>query len=660
MATEAIRVRAMSLSAARTSDAKWYAGLALVAIIPYLNTLWNGFVYDDVYQVLDNPYIRSFRYIKQILTTSVWSFRYSLQGTTNYYRPLLSLDYLVLYQVYGPLPYGFHLANVLTHAAVVIMLFVVTKRLFQSRAIAVVTAIVFALHPVHVEAVAWVAAIPDLQLALFLLIAFWLYLDVGDARRKRWWTWPALCSIFSLALICKEPAIAFPGIALAYEHLSRTDILQTNWKQKAGRYTPIFLMAAVYLGFRVWFMGGLVPRLQKPNVNWPAAFLSSLSLFNAYMNKLVWPGRLTISYSFNPSSSLLDPGVLAGVAWAAGLCFLCFLSWKRERRLVTLGVIWMVATLAPALNARWLPTGVFAERYLYVPSIGFSWLVGLGFVKLWEEAAARKVTARKAAFTGAAVLLGVLAVAHIISRDRDWHDDTRFYRVAVEQDPDDANLRADLGAAYWNDHREAAAEQEWNAALAIDPNNTWALCNLGIARMSHKQYPEAADFLRRAIASRRYYTDAHLNLATVLQGMGRADEAESEYQRALQLSPLNTAARNRYASFLLASGRAGAAQAQYEQSLGVLPTEDALDSLGDFAFQRSHFDLAERYFRQAADLNPFDSHAHLKLVCIYAANGRGAEASREFELGEKTDSTADPLNQEARAALDKTQPRPHQ
>jgi protein O-mannosyl-transferase len=644
--------------ARNSGDALWCALLGLIAVVPYINTLWNGFVCDDDHQVLGNPYIRSFHFIRQILTTSVWSFKYSSQVTTNYYRPLMSLDYLLLYQTYGPLAYGFHLANVLTNAAVVIMLFAVTKRLFHSRAIAVVTALIFALHPVHVEAVAWVAAITDLQLALFLLVAFWLYLDVGDAHRKRWWTWPALCAVFSLALLCKEPAIAFPGIVLVYEHLVRADRRETNWKQKAARYAPLFVLVAIYLSLRMWFMGGLVPRLQKPEVSWPVAFLSSASLFNEYMNKLIWPVRLMMYYPFVPSTSLLDPRVLAGAAWAAGLCSLCLLL-RKHTYIVTLGVFWMVATLAPTLNARWLPAGAFAERYLYVPSIGFSWLVALGLVALWENAASRKVTALKIAFACSALLLGILGAARIVIRNRDWHDDTTFYRVAVEQDPNNATLRADLGAAYWNTHHEAAAEQEWNTALADEPTNMLALFNLGIARLSRKQYPEAEDFLRRAIAERHYFTDAHLNLAVALEGMGRGDEAESEYLQALQLSPLSTEAHNSYASFLMASGRARAAQAQYEQSLAVLPTAGALDSLGDFAFQRSQFDLAGRYFRQAAELDRFDAHAHLKLVCIYAANGQSAEASREFQLGEMTDATTDPLNQEARAALDKLR-QPHE
>jgi len=633
------------------STVPYYGVLALIAIVPYLNTLWNGFVYDDIYQVLGNPYIRSFHYLRQILTTSVWSFRYAAQGTTNYYRPLMSLDYLLLYQIYGPLAYGFHLANLLTHAVVVLLLFAITNRLTGSKALAFVAAALFALHPVHVEAVAWVAAIPDLQLAMFLLVAFWLYLDLAEAGRRRWWTWPALLATFALALICKEPAAAFPFIALGYETFVSPSCEHTTWRQKAGRVAPLFTLLGIYLGLRAWFMGGLVPRLQKPEITWPVTFLSSASLFNDYMNKLIWPVRLMASYVFVPAVSFSDPRVIAGVAWGLALCLASLLLWKQSR-LVAFSVLWMVLTLAPVMNARWLPTGVFAERYLYVPSIGLSWLVAYGAVTLWQELQTRKATALRLAFAGAAVLLSVLATLRIVTRNRDWHDDITFYRVTSEQDPDSASLKADLGAAYWNMHQEDTAERQWKLALTIDPNNTWALFNLGIARLSHKQYPEAVGFLRRTVATRRYYTDAHLNLAIALAQMGDISEAESEFQLALKLSPLSADAHNHYAVFLAELGRTDEAQAQYLQSVAALPTTDALDRLGDLAIENSRPGAAELYFQQAASLDRFDSHAHLKLVCLYAASGKATEAAREYQLGEMTDTANDSLNLQARAALD--------
>ena len=329
-------------------DALYYAVLLSVAVLPYLNTLGFGFVYDDNYQIVENPYVHSFHYLKQILISSVWSFKYS-RIPTNYYRPLMSLEYVFLYKTYGPIAYVFHLANVLTHAAVVVLLFAVGRRLLNSERVAFLAAVLFALDPVHTESVAWVAAIPDIQLALFLMIAFWFYLEMGEPSRSQWWTPVAMNGVFFLALFSKEPAVAFPVIAVFYEHLLRADRDRTNWKQKLGRYGPLFILTGVYLIARVLLIGGLIPKLQRPRLSWPSALLSAVSLFGKYMNKLAWPVRLKMFYAFRAANSLRDPGFLIGVAWILSLGLLCWFLWKRNRPLV-LPVLWMVATLAPALQ----------------------------------------------------------------------------------------------------------------------------------------------------------------------------------------------------------------------------------------------------------------------------------------------------------------------
>ncbi len=165
--------------------------LALLAALPYANTLFNAFVYDDNTQVLNNPYIQNFGHLREIFTTTVWSY-VGVQGVTNYYRPMMTLGYLLCHQLFGPLAYGFHLVNVLLHAGVTCALFLLTVRLFGHRGLAFVAAGLFALHPVHTESVAWVAAVTDLELTFFYLLTFWFFLGVArpGAGVPRAWSWP--------------------------------------------------------------------------------------------------------------------------------------------------------------------------------------------------------------------------------------------------------------------------------------------------------------------------------------------------------------------------------------------------------------------------------------------------------------------------------------
>src|SRR5271167_625183 len=132
------------------STARLVLVLVLGALAPYANTLLNGFVYDDNTQVMNNPYIQNFHHLREIFTTTVWSY-IGTQGVTNYYRPMMTAGYLVCYRMFGPLAYGFHLANVLLHAAVVCALFFAAWSLLERRDAAFASALIFALHPIHSE-----------------------------------------------------------------------------------------------------------------------------------------------------------------------------------------------------------------------------------------------------------------------------------------------------------------------------------------------------------------------------------------------------------------------------------------------------------------------------------------------------------------------------
>ena len=198
--------------------------LALVALaaLPYFNSLRNGFVYDDLDQVVANPYIRDFHHLREIFTSSVWSFMGDFRGATNYYRPAMSLGYLFCYQVFGPDARGFHLANFLANLGVVLLVFLVTLRMFRSPAVALVAASLFALHPIHSEAVDWIAAITELELALFYLLTFEFFLVSGRAAGKCSARFQiAMAGSFALALLSKEQALTLPLLATLYEHFFR-------------------------------------------------------------------------------------------------------------------------------------------------------------------------------------------------------------------------------------------------------------------------------------------------------------------------------------------------------------------------------------------------------------------------------------------------------
>src|SRR5579864_3273116 len=194
--------------------------LFLLAFLPYVNTLFNQFVYDDGFQVVGNPYAHSFKYLRQIFTTTVWSFL-GAQGVSNYYRPMMTLGYLLTYQVAGLTPFTYHLVNVLLNGIVVWLVFAILRKLSGER-VALIAAGLFALHPIHTEPVAWIAAVTDLELAIFYLATFLLYLKLPDARNKSL-ARAAMCGCFILSLLSKEQAMTLPVLAVLFEHFYRDD-----------------------------------------------------------------------------------------------------------------------------------------------------------------------------------------------------------------------------------------------------------------------------------------------------------------------------------------------------------------------------------------------------------------------------------------------------
>ncbi|MGH9469716.1 MAG: tetratricopeptide repeat protein [Terriglobia bacterium] len=622
------------------------AFLALASVLPYANTLLNGFVYDDLTQVMNNPYIVNFHHLRQIFSTGVWSY-IGQQGVSNYYRPMMTFGYLLGYHAFGKVAFGYHLVNVALELAVVWILFGLTLTLFRRRDVAFLAALIFALHPVHVESVAWIAAVTDLQLTLFYLLTFWLFVAlVRPGGRRSTLAFAGMVICYVLALLSKEQALTLPVLAMFYEYACRSDRAASSSGQKLARYGVLWLLAGGYLLARARLLGALAPVNQMPRLTWPQTFLSAFALAGHYVEKMLWPVSLCAFYVFHKSASLLDWRVLAGLAIAAGSIALFAAMWKRER-LVSFGVLWFFITLAPVLNARWMAANVFAERYLYLPSVGFCWVLGWCLAALWFAAAPARRVQRGLAAAFAVVL--VLCAARIVTRNRDWNNNVRLYTRTLEQQPDAYAILNNLGAVYWAQGKAAAAQKEWLRALVLHPKNTIVLNNLGLFYAKEKDYAKAVECFERAMRLKPAYTDPHLNLGGTEEQMGDLGKAERQLRTAAALAPLSVRAQNELGELLLKEGRQTEAQKQFEAAERIDPNGEALDRLGEIYLRAGRIEDAARVYTSALGLNPIDSVAHFGLAEIDAARGRVDDARKEYEAGLRVD----PRNAPARVALKK-------
>jgi Tfp pilus assembly protein PilF len=646
--------------ATRTSpDTIAVLGLLLLALVPYLNTLGNAFVYDDIPQLVDNPYVHSFRFLGKIFGSTVWTFQ-GAQGVTNYYRPLMSFAYLICYSLFGPITFGFHLVNLVFHGAVVLLLFTLTERLFGDRLLALSAAGLFALHPIHTESVAWIAGLPDLELSFFFLLTFLCYLGLaraGSEHRASWKLYAPMLASYVMALLSKEQALVLPALAAVYEHFYRDDRSATSSRLKLSRYLPLFATAAAYLAFRIVGFGGFAPSVSRPDLGWGGVILSAIALTGGYLWKLIWPVHLSAFYVFHESHSIRDPRVLAGLI-ALLICLAMFVWLWRSAHELSFSFLWMGATLAPVLNARWLPAGVFAERYLYLPSMGFCWLAAWAATKAWRAAPTEKPTPlRLLLWRTMPVALGIVAIlygARTIRRNRDWRSDEVLYQRILDEQPDAQFIRTNLGVIYFNRGDMAGAEREWTRSLGPLRPYAATLNDMGLLRSSQKRYDEAISYFEQAMQLRPNYVDPYKNLAVAYAEMGRSAGAEREFRKAVELAPLNSGVRDAYGHFLLDQSRPAEAQEQFAASAENDPNADAYSNLGDLLLYGGNIEKARAAYRAAIALNAFDNRAHLGLATLDEQAGRTADALAEY----RASLDLDPTNAGALAGVQRLAPPP--
>src|ERR1700680_4676270 len=270
--TARARSRGSTHRPADQREAVTFLVLFLLAFLPYANTLLSAFVYDDGAQILENPYVHSFHYLREIFGTTVWSFQ-GAQGVTNYYRPLMSFGYLLFYQIAGGVPFSFHVANIVLNVVVVLLVFSLLRRLSGER-VGLIAAGLFALHPIHTESVAWVAGVTDLELAVFYLLTFLLYLRLSEPDKGYGWR-GAMCWSFGLALLSKEQAMTLPVLVTLFEHFYRDDRAATSVRQKVSRYGPLWAVACLYLVVRGVLLGGVASVVSRPTLSWYEVVLSA-------------------------------------------------------------------------------------------------------------------------------------------------------------------------------------------------------------------------------------------------------------------------------------------------------------------------------------------------------------------------------------------------
>ncbi len=567
------------------ADTPWAAvSLVLLAtFLAYSNTLGFKFVYDDRGQILANVQVHAWRYVPHYFFEGVWNFAYpGIHG--NYYRPLFLLFLLLNYKIFGPYAAGWHLVSVAAHMGVTYLVYLLARRLTGGEGTALIAALIFGLHPVHIESVAWISGITDPLLALFLLPAFLCYLNTREqASRRRLWLAGSL-ALYGLAMLSKETALILPILIFTFEWLWQDASNQSGLRlvfERARtavlRTVPFVLLTFVYLAVRWQVIEGL-GHTMVPLGFWTIVFTwPHLLMF--YLWHLIGPFNLSVFYNV---AYVRTPGLVPFILPLAGLAsvgFLVFLGVRRlartapkDGRLAIFLVSWVLVPFIPLLDLSVLPVGEIAhDRYLYLPSIGFCILLAM---------ALRRILPGKARFLGlpAWQVAGVVLLAMVFGistavQDRYWANDLKLYARGVSRTPQNQLARTNLGNAMGEEGRYREALALYQEVLARDPDFWLAIYNAGYTYYRMGKLPEAEKYLKRAIAVNGVDSDEYFYLGLTWLKLGKVNDAERAVRHALKLQPGGLAYHFALGMILKLKGDIPGALAQFKEELRNFPGE---------------------------------------------------------------------------------------
>ena len=629
------------------------AVLVLACIAIYGQTVSHPFInYDDNLYVTENLDVQAGLSLK----TVGWAF---ITDKALYFHPLTWMSHALDCTLYGLHPWGHHLTNLIFHTAASVLLFLAFRLLTGALWPSAAVAALFAVHPLHVESVAWIAERKDVLSALFWMLAlgaYGLYARRGGVMR-----YIAVAMAFILGLMSKPMVVTLPFVLLLLDYwpLGRVDLaapvdaMAKKSAKLAVEKIPLFVITLLSA------MSTMVMQAQGKNLSFGdrvpivTRCANAIVVYVLYLVKMVWPSGLAVFY---PHPLGRPAWQVAGAAVVLAAITLYCVREARRRPYLIVGWFWYLGTLVPVIEL--VQAGKFshADRYTYLPSIGVSIMVAWGLADL---AAACRVPGRAlAVVSGAAVAaLAVCAVIQTsywrsdealighavdvgwessvaltnlgkVAADQKRYDEARTYlKRALELDPEYANAINDLGTLAVDQKNYGEAETYLKRALELDSKNVEALYNLGLVAKDQRRYDDAKAYLKKALALNPAYFKALNNLGVIAMEQGQNDEAVAYLKRALELKPDHANALSNLGKLAMDQKRLEEAMTYLKKALELDPKcVPALHNLGLCLMNRGQYEEAQVQFRKALEIDPRYSRSMKALSAALTQLGRQEEA----------------------------------
>ncbi len=605
----------------------------LLGAAVYANSLANSFVYDDWESVAENSFITNGKNLPLLLSR-----RYFLGSAEISYRPVVTLSYFLDFFVWNSRPFGYHLTSLLVHLLNIVLVYYLVRLLPVKKETALFAALFFALHPINTEAVDVVSYREDPLGASFFLLSLIYWRRATGAASGGGYRFAALAAYF-LALFTKEMAITLPLILILLDGSFRTAENEGTGVGASGRlwrywrrYAEFLLLTLFYLAIRFYVLLNPAEELGVyPYGSFYLGMLTSVKVVASFFRLLAFPVNLCAERGIYPAGSITDlPVAISLTAVLALLALTFFLFRRRQGRIYAFALAWIWITILPVADI--VPIGnPGAERYLYLPAVGFCLFLAVVTERL-NESCRRSVHCPRRLLPAAVTLLCLFYGTSVFLRNRDWKDEFSICRRTIRQVPESARFHSNLGREYLLREEYEKAEKEFRIAEELQPSFSLPHNNLGITYVRMQRYEEAIAEFQRALALKPDDALTHYNLGNVLFERGEYEKAAAHLRRAGELNSYMEEAFNNLAGIYKIQDNLPAAISAYRKAVAIRP--DVF---------RYHFNLAEallatgqepeaiREYEEAVRRQPDFAAARFRLGALYAQNGDFLSALRELK-----------------------------
>jgi len=533
----------------KKSDIIHFLIIALLIITAFANVFSMEFVWDDITQIKENRNITSISHIKEVFLQDTGTATSNGEDFTPYYRPLFTISLMIDAFIWGKNPFGYHLTNVLLHLEVTLLLYFILLAVFKNRTIAMTSATVFSIHPVHSEAVAYISARTHLLCAFFSLLSLYFY--VWNRQTKKKFAFVASMFFLIFAMLSNEMAVVLPAIFLLYE---------ISFKQRDERkfLYPLlfFLVASAYVVIRFLVLNSHV-WVELPIEE---RTLTGFDVILRYLRLMILPVGLKVFYEIPLQKELFSFKVVITFLLLIFHVLMAIYFWKKSKALF-FGLLWIFITLLPVSD---IPAVIYpsllAERYLYLPSVGFAVMSGCLINYLFEYAKNRfdypKYQRFKRFSYGLAVFISLSLISLSIIRNAPYKNDEELWKMAVRQEPSSIYSHYRLALAYEDAGKIENAKDELEYVFQKNPqrlikdrllflykrlglSEAQGLYRLGVIYLKDGIYNSATVCLLKAVKSDDKLAEAHNALGIALIEQGMYADAVAAFKKAVKLNPYN-------------------------------------------------------------------------------------------------------------------------